>query len=104
MKVHPSKLIVSRPRSKPKIDPLRPFIDGAERVFTLKVLEVVLDSRLTMSDHVSRVLSACAPSTFALRLLRTHGLGSNQLHLVARVTTVSLIMYASPGGGSRHRR
>src|SRR6218665_1777068 len=86
MKAHPSKtkeLIVSRPRSKSKIDPLRPFIDGAERVSTLKVLGVVLDSRLTMSEHVSRVLSACASSTFALRLLRTHGLGSDQLHLVA---------------------
>src|SRR6218665_313905 len=77
MKVHPSKtkeLIVSRPRSKPKIDPLRPFIDGAERVSTLKVLGVVLDSRLKMSEHVSRVLGACASSTFALRLLKTHGL------------------------------
>lgn len=112
MKVHPSKtkeLIVSRPRSKPKIDPLRPFIDGAERVSTLKVLGVVLDSRLTMSEHVSRVLSACASSTFALRLLRTHGLGSDQLHLVARATTVGSIMYASPawwgfaGIGDRQR-
>src|SRR6218665_459913 len=110
MKVHPSKtkeLIVSRPRSKPKIDPLRPFINGAERVSTLGV---VLDSRLTMSEHVSRVLSACASSTFALRLLRTHGLGSDQLHLVARATTVgSIMLYASPawwgfaGIGDRQR-
>ena|SRR6218665_3056496 len=95
MKVYPSKtkeLIVSRPMSKPKIDPLRPFIDGAERVSTLKVLEGVLHSRLTKSEHVSRVLSECASSTFALRLLRTHGLGSDRLHLVARATTVGSIM------------
>src|SRR6218665_2529273 len=95
MKLHPSKtteLIVSRPRSKPTIDPLRPFIEGAERVSTLRVLGVVLDSRLTMSEHVFWVLSACASSTFALRLLRTHGLGSDQLHLVARTTTVGSIM------------
>ena len=98
MKVHPSKtkeLIVSRLRSKTKIDPLRPFIDGVERVSTLKVLGVALDSRLTMSEYVPRVLSACASSTFALRLLRTHGLCSDQLHMVARATTVGSIMYAS---------
>jgi len=94
MKVHPSKtkeLIVSRPKSKPKIDPLQPFIEGAERVSTLRVLGVVL----TKSEHVSRVLSACVSSTFALRLLRTDDLGSNQLHLVARATTVGAVMYAS---------
>ena|SRR6218665_1548093 len=47
MKVHTSKtkeVIVSRPRSK--IDPLQPFIDGAERVSTLRILGVVLNSRL----------------------------------------------------------
>ena len=48
------------------------------------------------SEHESRVLSACASSTFALRLLRTHGLGSDQLHLVARATIVESVMYASP--------
>jgi len=112
MKVHPSntkELIVSRPRSKPKIDPLGPFIDGVERVSTLKLLGVVLESRLTMSEHVSRVLSACASSTFALRFLRTDGLGSDQFHLVAMATTVGSIMYASPtwwrftGIGDRQR-
>src|SRR6218665_49598 len=99
MKVHPSetkKLIISRPRSKPKIDPLRPFVDGVERVSTLKVVEVVLDSSLTMLEHVSQVLSACASSTLELRLFRTHGLGSDQLHQVDRATTVGSIMYASP--------
>src|SRR6218665_386050 len=69
-------VIVSRPRSKPKIDPLQPFINGAERVLTLRALEVVLYYRLTMSEHVSRVLNACASSPSTLRLLRTHGLSS----------------------------
>ena len=63
-------------------------MDGAERVSTLKVVGVVLDSSLTMLEHVSRVLSACASSTLELRLFRTHGLGSDQLHLVARPTTL----------------
>src|SRR6218665_3021208 len=31
-----------------------------------------------------------------MRLLRTHGLNNDQLHLVARATTVGSIMYAIP--------
>jgi len=34
------------------------FIEGEERVTTLRVLGVLLDSKLTMLDHVSQVLSA----------------------------------------------
>src|SRR6218665_2941917 len=66
---------------------------------TLRVLGVVLNSRLAMSEHVSQVLSACASSNFALRLLRTHGLNNYQLHLVARATSVGSIMYAIPVWG-----
>src|SRR6218665_1351977 len=98
MKIHPSKtkgLIVSRARSRTTQVPSQPFIEGAERVTTLRVLGVILDSKLTMSDHVSQVLSTCASLTFALRLLRTHGLKQDELHLVARATTVASILYAS---------
>ena len=49
-----------------------------------------------MSDHVSQVLSACSSSIFALRLLRNHGLRSDQLNLVARATTIASILYATP--------
>src|SRR6218665_1877971 len=48
-----------------------------------------------MSDHVSQVLSTCASSIFALRLLRTNGLTQDGLHLVERATTVASILYAS---------
>src|SRR6218665_372384 len=112
MKIHPSKtkeLIVSRARSTTTQVPLQPFIEGAERVTTLRVLGVILDAKLTMSDHISLVLSACASSTFALRLLQTHGLKQDELHLEARATTVASILYASPtwwgfaGEGHRQR-
>src|SRR6218665_3369248 len=62
-----------------------------------------------MSDHVSQVLSACSSSIFALRLLRNHSLTSDQLHLVARATTIASILYATPawwgfaGVGDRQR-
>ena|SRR6218665_3390729 len=92
MKIHPSvtkELIVSRARSRTTQAPSQPFIEGAERVTTLKILGVLL-------DHISQVLSACVSSTFALRLLRTHSLKQDELHLVARATTIASILYASP--------
>ena len=98
-KIHPSKmkeLIVYRARSRTTLEPLPPLIEGAERVTTLRVLGVMVDSRLIMSDHVSQVLSACSSSMFALRLLRTHGLKREKLHLMARATTIGSILYAIP--------
>src|SRR6218665_2557037 len=87
------ELIISRPRSKAMLESSQPFIGGAERVSMLRVMGVMLNSMLSMSEHVSQVLSVCASSIFALRLLRTNGLNNDQLHLVARATTVGSIMY-----------
>src|SRR6218665_3701749 len=99
MKIQSSKtkeLIVYRARSRTTLEPLQPFIEGAERLTTLRVLGVMVDSRVAMSDHVSQVLSACSSSVFALRLLRTHGLKRQVLHLLASATTIGSILYAIP--------
>ena len=63
---------------------------------SLRVLGVTLNQRLNMSDHIDRTLSSCASSQFALRTLRPHGLRSQELQLVARMTTVASLLYASP--------
>src|SRR6218665_3194933 len=49
-----------------------------------------------MGDHIDRAVSSCASSKFALRTLRAHGLRPQELHLVARATTVASLQYASP--------
>ena len=72
------------------------IIPGAERVDTLRVLGVTLNQQLNMSDHIDRTLSSCASSQFALRTLRSHGLRPQELQLVARLTTVASLLYASP--------
>jgi len=107
MKILPCKtkeLIVYRTRSRTILEPLQPFIEEAKRVTTLRVLGVILNSRLTISEHESQVLRSCSSSTFALRLLRTHCRKSEELHLVARTTTIGYILYATPalwGSGGR---
>src|SRR6218665_2873631 len=69
----------NRARSRSMHPPSRPFIDGAERVTTLMVLGVLLNARLTMTDHVSQVLNTCSSSMFALRLLLIHGFQPQEL-------------------------
>src|SRR6218665_217634 len=44
-------------------------------------------------DHL---LSTCASSVHALRMLKTHGLPQQQLNVVASATTMASLLYASP--------
>src|SRR6218665_618767 len=48
-----------------------------------------------MGSHLDELLSNCASSIHALRMLRTHGLQPPQLQEVARMTTVASLLYAS---------
>jgi len=73
-----------------------PIISEAVRVSSLRVLSVAIFSDLGMSEHLDQVLSSCASSCYALRVLRCHGLPTPQLQEVARATTVASLMYASP--------
>jgi len=76
--------------------PTLSIICGAERVTSLRVLGIVISSDLGMSEHIDQVLSSCASSPYALRILQSHSLPSPQLHEVAKATTVVSLMYASP--------
>src|SRR6218665_2953846 len=69
---------------------------GAERVATMRVLGVVVNSKLTMKDHLDHRLSSCASSIYALRMLRVHGLQDKQIHVVASMTTLASMLYSSP--------
>src|SRR6218665_2214082 len=74
---------------------LSQIIPGATRVDTIRVLGVTLSSNLEMDIHVDTALATCASSMYALRVLRSHGLPQQSLHEVAKMTTVSSLMYAS---------
>src|SRR6218665_4188060 len=103
------ELVVSRARCRSPIELANPLIERAERVLSLRVLVVVLNSKLTMTDHIIETLKPCSSSTYALRLLRSHGLQPREPHLVARATTVATMLHAAPawwgfaGEGDRQR-
>jgi len=60
--------------------PLLPEID---RVTSLKILGVTMTEGLSASDHVRDVIARCAQTIYALRVLRTHGMGDPALHTVS---------------------
>ena len=65
MRIHPTKtkeLVICRTRFRlPPTTPC-PFIEGAERVDSLRVLGVQLDSRLSMGDHITKILNTVGPT------------------------------------------
>jgi len=82
---------------------LDPFLPSATRVTSMWVRGVVLSANLTMGNHLDEILSSGVSSIHALRMLRSHGLGSPQLHIIARSTTLASMSFASlPGGAYLH--
>jgi hypothetical protein len=75
---------------------LPPLLPGVERVTEMTILGVTLRGDLRATPHVERVLGSCTGSLHALRVLRAHGLSSEALSIVARCTTISRLLYASP--------
>ena len=55
-----------------------------ERVSSHRVLGVILNNRLTATDHVDQLLSSCSSLLYALRVLRSHGIPSTSLQDVFR--------------------
>jgi len=71
-------------------------IQGISRVDTLKMLGVLINSRLTATDHVTETIKACSRSLYALRILRSQGLMEDALHTVFKATTQAKLLYCSP--------
>jgi len=63
---------------------------------SLTALGVVINDRLSATDHVNAVLSSCSGLLYALRILRMHGMPTSSLHDVFRATIVAKILYGSP--------
>jgi len=87
-------IVFKRGRSRIPLPPR--IVPGAERVDSIRVLGVTISSELSMTPHLTEVVSSCASSMYALRVLRSHGLPPSAIQQVARMTTVATLMYASP--------
>jgi len=61
----------------------------------LKVLGVTLTNGLSVSLHVQNVITTCAQTLYALRVLRAHGLCDSALQIIFRAVIVAKLMYGS---------
>jgi hypothetical protein len=72
---------------------------GLKRVTSVKMLGVLVNNKLSFSDHVSTTITACNRSLYALRVMRQHGLSEDNLQRVFTATTLSKLLY---GGAAWH--
>jgi hypothetical protein len=49
-----------------------------------------------MNEHVCNSVSLCGQNLYALKVLKSHGLSSNELSNVCRATLVARLTYAAP--------
>ena len=71
------------------------------RASLIKVLGVTISNKLSVSDHITNIISKCSQTLYALTIIRAHGLCDVALQSVYRsvVTAMPLV----PGGGLRRR-
>ena len=62
-----------------------------ERVDSITALGVIINNRLTATDHISYVLTACSSLLYALRVLRSHGLAQPSVKDVFQATVLAKI-------------
>ena len=71
-----------------------PALPGVERVSELKILGVYMSDKLEFTPHTNYITTAAVQSTYALRVLRAHGLTDPKLGEVTRATAVAKLTYA----------
>ena len=73
-----------------------PATDGRERVSSSKKLGVILQSNLSMKEHVDALITAGGNMLYALNILKHHGMNAGRLQQVFYSKVVSKFLYASP--------
>ena len=56
----------------------------------------LLSKHLFVSEHVQSVISKCAQSMHALKILRSHGMSSDALKVIYKSVVLIKLLYASP--------
>ena len=87
-------MIVRRPRLAITDPVIPPALPDVKRVFELNILGVRMSDRLEFTPHVNHITTTAVQSTYALRVLRAHGLNGPDLWGVTRATAVAKFRYA----------
>ena len=87
-------MIVRRPRLAINDACIPPAVPGVKRVSELNILGVRISDKLEFTPHINHITTVAVQSTYALRVLRAHGLCGPGLWEVARATAVAKLTYA----------
>ena len=79
-----------------KSEHLPPPCLDIQQVTQLTALGVIINDRLTASDHVTELLTSCSRLLYALRVLRARGLPQQSLRDIFRATVEAKLIYAAP--------
>ena len=79
-----------------KSEPLPPPCLDIKQVTQLTALGVIINDRLTASDHVTELLTSCSRLLYALRVLKARGLPQQSLQDIFRATVEAKLTYAAP--------
>jgi len=86
-------ILVDRKRKQKVPEPVE--ISQLQRVKVINILGVTITNGLSVSPHVQSVIASCAQVSYALRVLRAHGLCDSALHTIYRSAVVAKLLYAS---------
>jgi len=86
-------IFVDRKRKQKVPEPVE--ISQRQRVKVIIILGVTISNGLSVSPHVQSVIASCAQVSYALRVLRAHGLCDSALHTIYRSVVVAKLLYAS---------
>jgi hypothetical protein len=89
------EIVFVDPRKKWKREVGPPPLPEIVRATSLKVLGVTVTNGLSASGHVRDVISSCAQTLYALRVLRAHGMCDAALQAIYRSVVVAKLLYAS---------
>ena len=67
-----------------------------KRVTTITILGVTITNHLSISDHVSGVITRCAQSLHALKILRSHGMCDDALNVIYKAVVIATVLHAIP--------
>ena len=73
------ELIIHRPRTKLENCNVPPPTDGVTRLTNIKILGVIVTDTLSFDMHIASVVSRCGQTSYALRIMRAHGLNGRAL-------------------------
>ena len=86
-------IFVNKKRRQKIVQPAE--LHDVARVTSLKVLGVTWSNGLSVSDHVCGIISSCAQTLYALKILRAHGMCDIALQAVYQSVVLAKLLYAT---------